>query len=84
MSGNSDTNINPIDVTNQTYDGQQNESHFDESSRDAKKTKTAYQGYGFSEVFISLTKLIFNENIIGLKILYKLSQIKCNYINSRT
>ena len=64
MSGNSDTNINPIDVTNQTYDGQQNESHFDESSRDAKKTRTAYQGYGFSEVFILLTKLIFNENFI--------------------
>ena len=62
MSGNSDTNINPIGDTNETYDGQRNESDFGENSRDAEKTKIAYQGYGFSEVFILLTKLIFNEN----------------------
>ena len=62
MSGNSDTNINPIGDTNETYDGQRNESDFGENSRDAEKTKTDYQGYGFSEVFILLTKLIFNEN----------------------
>ena len=60
MSGNSDTNINPIDDTNKGYDEQQNESDFGENSRDAEKTKTAYRGYGFSEVL--LTKLIFNEN----------------------
>ena len=82
MSGNSDTNINPIDDTKRAYDGQRNESHVGENSRDAEKTKTDYQGYGFSEVFIILTKLIFNEIVI--EILHKLSHIRCNYINSRT
>ena len=62
MSGNSDTNINPIDDTKRAHDGQRNESHVGENSRDAEKTKTDYQGYGFSEVFIILTKLIFNEH----------------------
>ena len=62
MSGNSDTNINPIEVTNRAHDGQRNESHVVDNSRDAEKTKTAYQGYGFSEVFIILTKLIINEH----------------------
>ena len=62
MSGNSGTNINPIEDTNKGYGEQQIESDFGENSRDAEKTKTAYQGYGFSEVFILLTKLIFNKN----------------------
>ena len=62
MSGNSDTNINPIDYTKRASDGQRNESHVGENSRDAEKTKTAYRGYGFSEVIILLTKLIFNGN----------------------
>ena len=66
MSGNSDTNINPIDEPNRAYDEQQNESDFGENSRDAEKTKTAYRGYGFSEVFIILTKLIFNEHSSSL------------------
>ena len=64
MSGNSDININPIEDANKAYDGQRNESHVGENSHDAEKTKTAYQGYGFSEVFIILTKLIINEHII--------------------
>ena len=84
MSGNSDTNINPIDDTNTEYDEQENESDFGENSRDAEKTKTDYRGYGFSEVFIILTKLIFNEHNIVIKILHKLSHIRCNFINSRT
>ena len=62
MSGNSDINISPIDDTKRAHEGEQNESHVVDNSLDAEKTKTAYQGYGFSEVIILLTKLIFNEN----------------------
>ena len=63
MSRNSDTNINEnLDDIKRAYDGQRNESDFGENSRDAEKTKIDYRGYGFSEVFIILTKLIFNEH----------------------
>ena len=73
MSGNSDKNINEnIDDIKTASDGQQNETLFVENTLDAEKTKTAYKGYGFSEVCIILTKLIVNENIIGM--LHNLSQ----------
>ena len=73
MSGNSDKNINEnIDDIKRAYDGQRNETPFVENTLDAEKTKTAYKGYGFSEVCIILTKLIVNENIIGM--LHNLSQ----------
>ena len=58
MSGNSGTNISSIE------DEQQTESDFGENARYAEKKKTAYQGYGFSEVFIILTKFIINEHIM--------------------
>ena len=84
MSGNSDINISPIDDTKRAHEGEQNESHVVDNSLDAEKTKTAYQGYGFSEVIILLTKLIINKNYIVMDILHKLSHITCNFINSRT
>ena len=84
MSGNSDANINPVDDTNKGYDEQKKENDFVDNSHDAEKRKTAYQGYAFSEVFILLTKPIFNENNIVIEILHKLSHIRCNFINSRT
>lgn len=76
MSGNSDKTINPIDDTKRAYDGHQNENDFEDNSHDAEKTKTAYKGYGFSEVFIILTKLIINENNTVIDILHNLPQIR--------
>ena len=75
MSGNSDKNINEnIDDIKRAYDGQQNETPFVENTLDAEKTKTAYKGYGFSEVCIIFTNLLLMKiGLIGM--LHKLSQL---------
>ena len=62
MSENTGTNTNEnIDDIKRAYDGQPNETPFVENTLDAEKTKTAYKGYGFSEVCITWTKFIVNE-----------------------